>query len=738
MIHCGISNRSFTDDHSPFNKQIFKMKLIFSSHTIILALAYSLDVSDALLPNRQSTVSSRIVPMRRHLSVAYADKIGYLDTLGASSSAETIDAPEVAVLTARDVAAMKYRMLQRKCKEMGLGGTGDTAELRSRLMGKVGGAHAGIEGATELTEPKHPPADESAADVIAAITENTERGHWKKAVRKLKKLGKYGDTIPITVYENVLGACAEGRLSGARAAEPARKIMENMARADYVIPSEVGNECIVNSLGTEVGGSHDTFGGIDTALAMLAAMEASGSYVTSDAYASVVEALSRDGSLDEAVLLIRAMVVEKSFTPPLSMLGNAALAAARERMDDCVMNVLSLAKAAGYEFDSVGAAESGRNLLAAGLIAAERTDNLRLGLRILTAAKESKTQPDPCDLMVSCSSPAAQRASTLIHKRSIERAVTEDNWKLAVRILQLMPVRGILPSTAIWRKVVTLCAKAGKSRKATALLLDWISLADQGKVEKPPQSVFNSVVNACEMCGEEALTVAVLESMKKTLGTSGDLITLNIALKRLAKAGNFLACEGIMIGMLESGVEPNVVSYTTAIAACAQAKNSKMATEWLKRMISRGIKPNYHTYNTVLAACLDGNFESTKRASSVAAEMMAAVDQEIVLGLKGNPNLKSVVPDTYSKKLAREVMKQLRQNWRDGDIDMRVAKATIRPPFLRIVDFDKSEVNTRIFEDLQKAMAGMEAEVKSDTNEHYMEYVSIMDIHSAGHRAAEV
>jgi len=240
------------------------------------------------------------------------------------------------------------------------------------------------------------------------------------------------------------------------------------------------------------------------------------------------------------------------------------------------------------------------------------------------------------------------------------------------------------------------------------------------------------------MCGEEALTVAVLESMKKTLGTSGDLITLNIALKRLAKAGNFLACEGIMIGMLESGVEPNVVSYTTAIAACAQAKNSKMATEWLKRMISRGIKPNYHTYNTVLAACLDGNFESTKRASSVAAEMMAAVDQEIVLGLKGNPNLKSVVPDTYSKKLAREVMKQLRQNWRDGDIDMRVAKATIRPPFLRIVDFDKSEVNTRIFEDLQKAMAGMEAEVKSDTNEHYMEYVSIMDIHSAGHRAAEV
>merc|ERR1712232_107382 len=195
-------------------------------------------------------------------------------------------------------------------------------------------------------------------------------------------------------------------------------------------------------------------------------------------------------------------------------------------------------------------------------------------------------------------------------------------------------------------------------------------------------------------------------------------------------------CEGILIGMLQQNVEPNVVSYTTTIAACAQAKNSAMAVEWLRRMQSRGIRPNYHTYNTVFASCLDGSLETTKRASAVAAEMMAAVDQEVVIGLKGNANLKSVVPDTYSKKLARDLMKQLRQNWRDGEIDMRVAKATVRPAFLTIVDFDRSETFERVQKDLEEALGKMKTEMETEENEKVMDYLSIIDIHKASSRKA--
>lgn len=168
------------------------------------------------------------------------------------------------------------------------------------------------------------------------------------------------------------------------------------------------------------------------------------------------------------------------------------------------------------------------------------------------------------------------------------------------------------------------------------LLVLQITLANEGKAEKPPVSVFNTVVNTCEVCGEEDLTVKVLDVMRDTLDTEGNIITFNIALKRLAKTGNIMACEGILIGMLNEGLEPNVVSYTTTIGACAKEgmKNAAMASMWLQRMRSRNVQPNFHTYNTALAACLDGKIESTFIGAKIASEMLEDAEKEIACGLK--------------------------------------------------------------------------------------------------------
>jgi len=51
----------------------------------------------------------------------------------------------------------------------------------------------------------------------------------------------------------------------------------------------------------------------------------------------------------------------------------------------------------------------------------------------------------------------------------------------------------------------------------------------------------------CEVCGEEELTVKVLDVMRDTLDTKGNIITFNIALKRLAKAGNVLGCRAFLL-----------------------------------------------------------------------------------------------------------------------------------------------------------------------------------------------
>ena len=261
-----------------------------------------------------------------------------------------------------------------------------------------------------------------------------------------------------------------------------------------------------------------------------------------------------------------------------------------------------------------------------------------------------------------------------------------------------------------------------------------ITLANEGKADKPPVNVFNTVVNTCEVCGEEDLTVKVLDLMRETLETEGNIITFNIALKRLAKAGNVLACEGILIAMLNEGIEPNVVSYTTVIGACAKTKNAPMASVWLQRMRSRNVSPNYHTYNTALAACLDGKLESTFIASKIATEMVEDATRELACGLKGIANYKSALPDTYTKFLGRELMKQLRENWRNGDIDMALAKTTTRVPLLKMVDFDK-EIPPEALNSIQ---CDLPEDDENESSDQDYEFSLLAELHKDDHRTAMV
>lgn len=477
--------------------------------------------------------------------------------------------------------------------------------------------------------------------------------------------------------------------------------MEQLVEKGYYIPDKEGNFCIQNCLGfSDRYSTHQGFGGLDTALAMVAAMKKSGTPVSAESYEKLSIALAREGSIDESLAMLRNLVVDMSETPSLSTFAEVAKNALMTDSDpahaDKVLSVLAYLKASGYELDTIASTEDGRIVLAEGVIAADRLKNDALGFRFLKAAQNAKgVAPDRGDTMVALSSSAAQRACTLIHKRAINKAVEDGEWQLAVKVLELMLKRSLKPSPYIWRNVVACCARAKKSRKATALLLDWVKLYERGEAEKPPLSTFNVCINACEICSEQELTVVVLDFMKKTHDTEGNLITFNIALKRLARLGNYIACEGIIVGMLKAGVEPSVVSYTTAIAACASAeiKQPKIAYEWLLRMRSRRVQPNVVTYNTALAACADGSMEGMFLASKIAKEMLDDVDKQLAENDESNEldEYRNVIPDSETKSITRRLMQQLKQNWIDGNIEKRIATETVRVPFLQLVDFQKSE-----------------------------------------------
>lgn len=625
-------------------------------------------------------------------------------------------------LTADLVSKLRFREVRRELEIREIDTTGTFTTMRTRLMDLT------IDGKKEeqsndihvISEDALNSAfkdkgisfqDDSDKDFDLNILLNeiyslSEKVHWKTAARRFKQLMKrFGHAspesreIPEKVFTEVLTAYMQSRLHGARAAEPARRAMEEMVSNGYMVPAEIANSCIKDCLGFEKDGTHEGFGGIDTALAMLAAVELSEENPTPifvDTYEKLITTLANEGSIDYALQLLRETVVDKADTPSLKVFADVASACVEAANEpEKVMTGLAYVKATGYELDNIASTVDGRGILAAGVIAAEKMDNIGLGLRFLTAASKAEgCEPDRGDTLVANLSPASQRACTIIHRRAILKAVKSGSWKLTVKLLELMLERGLTPSPSVWRNVVTLCTKEEKSRKATALLLDWINLYKQGRAEKPPLRVFNSVVNACEVCGEEELTVRVLDMMKETHDTEGNLITFNIALKRLAKQGNTMACEGIIIGMLQGGIEPSVVTYTTAIASCVASdpKKSDVALEWINRMKSRMVQPNVITYNTAFASCLDGTVEGTMRASELAAGLIGDIKSQLDAGILQKDDYTNIIPNFYTRTLAKSLTAQVEKQIKSGDIDQDVAESTIRVPFLELVDYLKSDL----------------------------------------------
>lgn len=686
-------------------------------------VGFNLNIGVSFKANRP--LASTLSTQRRSIEVSSTAGV---DTDVKTATDSNSDEKTIVALTEDIVSKLRFREVQRELEIRDLDTSGTFTCMRNRLREVASNDFVGENSNTSedqtstrvigedavndaFKKKKIKFQDDSDPDfelnsLIDEIFALCDKVHWKSGNRRFKKLlRRFGQssenprTIPEEIFKEILRSYMHSRLHGARAAEPARRAMEEMVYHGYAVPTDIANTCIKESLGFGEDGKHEGFGGIDTALAMLKAVEystGSPTPISVDTYEKLITTLANDGSIDHALSMLREIVVEKSDTPSLKVFADVASACVEGANEpEKIMTGLAYVKATGYELDNIASTVDGRGILAAGVIAAEKIGNVGLGLRFLTAASKAEgCDPDRGDTLVCNLSPASQRASTIIHRQAITKAVESNSWKLAVKLLDLMRERGLTPSPSVWRQVVILCAKEEKSRKATSLLLDWVELYKLVQAEKPPLRVFNTVVNACEVCGEEDLTVQVLDAMKETHETEGNLITFNIALKRLAKQHNYLACEGMIIGMLQGGIEPSVVTYTTAIAATvADPKRSDIAFEWIKRMKSRLVQPNVITYNTAFASCLDGTVEGTQRASQLASDMLIDVKKQIDSGVIDQDSYTNIAPNFYTRTLAKQLINQFEELMNNDELnDDDFVESTIRTPLDKIVEYLKSNL----------------------------------------------
>jgi hypothetical protein len=81
--------------------------------------------------------------------------------------------------------------------------------------------------------------------------------------------------------------------------------------------------------------------------------------------------------------------------------------------------------------------------------------------------------------------------------------------------------------------------------------------------------------------------------------------------------------------------------------------------------------------------------------------MMADVERQLQDSDSDNEEIDifiNVVPNVDTKALGRRLMEQLKQNWKAGTIEKRVATDTVRVPLLQLVDFSKTETAQRVLQ----------------------------------------
>merc|ERR1719428_2648622 len=187
---------------------------------------------------------------------------------------------------------------------------------------------------------------------------------------------------------------------------------------------------------------------------------------------------------------------------------------------------------------------------------------------------------------------AAERAE---EKTQIEACVKAGDLPGAEARLARLAEKGNADAIC-YNMLISLCAKLGEPKKAD----QWMRRMLQAGV-RPDVASFNSNIDACARSGDIEGAEQWLTKMS-TAGLGANTVSYNTVINACAKAGNIPRAQWWMQQLCEAGT-PDVVSYTSLINAFAQKGDAYGAEKWLIHMVQSGIEANVVSFSTVITAC---------------------------------------------------------------------------------------------------------------------------------------
>ncbi|KAG6499882.1 pentatricopeptide repeat-containing protein At5g02830, chloroplastic-like [Zingiber officinale] len=154
---------------------------------------------------------------------------------------------------------------------------------------------------------------------------------------------------------------------------------------------------------------------------------------------------------------------------------------------------------------------------------------------------------------------------------------------------------------------------------------------------KPTVPTFNILMKAC---GSDFYRAKALMDEMKTIGLTPNHISWSTLIDSYGAAHNLSGAMQAFRAMQDGGMKLDVAAYTTAIKACVENKNLRVAYSLYEEMKRYQIQPNLVTYNTMLRA-------RDKYGSFVEVQQCLAIYQDMrKSGYRSN--------DYYLKELIEE------------------------------------------------------------------------------------
>jgi len=179
------------------------------------------------------------------------------------------------------------------------------------------------------------------------------------------------------------------------------------------------------------------------------------------------------------------------------------------------------------------------------------------------------------------------------------------NWRDAIAALQDVERQGYVPDKFMYRAVITKCGKQGQWVECLKLLN---SMQIHGV--KLDAAVFNAAILGVAKAGKKEQALGLLREMIEESGVMPNVRTFTIAVG--ACGGDWRMALALFDMMKKQGIDPDCFSYSAVIASCEKGGQAGAALELYAEMTGPGtcIAPNEVIYCSLVKAC----FEATNYA----------------------------------------------------------------------------------------------------------------------------